>query len=43
MDAIFSFIGTILGYGMWACYSVFKDYGMAIVIFTLFTLSLIHI
>lgn len=37
MDAIFSFIGTILGYGMWACYSVFKDYGMAIVIFTLFT------
>lgn len=37
MDAIFSFIGTVLGYGMWACYSVFKDYGMAIVIFTLFT------
>ncbi|MCI8348237.1 MAG: membrane protein insertase YidC [Firmicutes bacterium] len=37
MDAVFSFIGTILGYGMWACYSVLKDYGMAIVVFTLFT------
>ncbi len=36
-DAINSGIGTVLGYVMWACFQLLKDYGLAIILFTLFT------
>ncbi|MCQ2455817.1 MAG: membrane protein insertase YidC [Clostridia bacterium] len=37
IDAILSAIGTVLGYVMWACFKIFKDYGIAIIFFTLLT------
>lgn len=37
--AIFNFFGSILGYLLWFLYSIFRNYGIAIVLF----LSLIHI
>lgn len=35
MMAIFNFFGSILGYLLWALYSVFKNYGVAIILFTI--------
>lgn len=32
---IFNFFGSILGYLLWALYSLFKNYGVAIIIFTI--------
>ena len=37
MDAIFNFIGSIFGYVLWFSFYVVKNYGVAIIIFTLFT------
>ena len=33
--AIFNFFGSILGYLLWFLYSIFRNYGIAIVLFTL--------
>lgn len=35
MMAVFNFFGSILGYLLWALYTVFKNYGVAIILFTL--------
>ena len=32
--AIFNFFGSILGYLLWFLYSIFKNYGVAIILFT---------
>lgn len=37
MDLIGEILGTPLGYVMKLCYDIFKDYGMAIIVFTLLT------
>lgn len=37
MEIINTIIGTPLGYLMWLCYRIFRDYGVAIIVFTLFT------
>lgn len=37
LNAIIGFIGTLLGYVMWACFKIFRDYGVAIIFFTLMT------
>ena len=37
MDAIFNFIGSIFGYVLWFSLYKEKNYGVAIIIFTLFT------
>ncbi len=37
MDAFFNFIGSIFGYVLWASFYLVKNYGIAIIIFTLFT------
>jgi len=34
MMAIFNFFGSLLGYLLWALYTVFKNYGVAIILFT---------
>ena len=34
---IIGFIGDILGYVMWICFKIFRDYGVAIIFFTLLT------
>lgn len=33
--AIFNFFGSILGYLLWALYSIFRNYGVAILLFTI--------
>lgn len=35
MMAIFNFFGSILGYLLWFLYTVFKNYGVAIILFTI--------
>lgn len=40
MTAIFNFFGSILGYLLWALYYVFKNYGVAIIFFTIITKAL---
>lgn len=37
MDFIYSVIGYPLGWIMWACYEVFRNYGLALIVFTLLT------
>lgn len=37
MDAIVSFLGNILGYGMKFCYDIVQNYGIAIFLFTFLT------
>ena len=32
---ILNFFGSILGYLLWALYSIFRNYGVAIILFTL--------
>ena len=32
--AIFNFFGSLLGYLLWALYTVFRNYGVAIILFT---------
>ncbi len=41
MDFIFNFIGSIFGYVLWFAFYLFKNYGIAIIIFTLLTRILI--
>ncbi len=41
MDYIFNFIGSIFGYVLWFAFYLFKNYGIAIIIFTLLTRLLI--
>lgn len=41
MDYIFNFIGSIFGYVLWFAFYLFKNYGVAIIIFTLLTRLLI--
>ena len=33
--AIFNFFGSILGYLLWFLYSIFRNYGVAILLFTI--------
>ena len=35
MNAIFGFFGSILGYLLWFLYTIFKNYGVAIILFTI--------
>lgn len=35
MMAIFNFFGSLFGYLLWALYTVFKNYGIAIILFTI--------
>ena len=35
MMSIFNFFGSILGYLLWFLYTVFKNYGIAIILFTI--------
>ena len=35
MMAIFNFFGSILGYLLWFLYTIFKNYGVAILLFTI--------
>lgn len=37
MEIINTVIGTPLGWLMWGCYQLFRDYGLAIILFTLLT------
>ena len=37
MDLINTIIGIPLGYLLWVCYTIFSDYGIAIIVFTLLT------
>ena len=37
MDLVFNFIGSIFGYVLWFAFYLFKNYGIAIIIFTLLT------
>lgn len=37
MTAIFNFIGSLLGYLLWGLFVVFKNYGVAVIIFTIIT------
>ena len=37
ISSVLGFIGTLLGYVMWLCFKIFKDYGVAIIFFTLLT------
>ena len=37
MDFIFNFIGSIFGYILWGAFYLVKNYGIAIILFTLFT------
>lgn len=37
MDLIYSIIGYPLGWIMWACYEVLRNYGLALIVFTLIT------
>ena len=37
MEIINTIVGTPLGYLMWLCYKIFRDYGVAIIFFTLLT------
>ena len=37
MDFINSIFGMPLGYVMWGCYSLIKNYGLALLLFTLVT------
>ena len=37
MNWLMSIIGAPLGYIMWACYQVVKNYGVALILFTLIT------
>ena len=41
MDIVFNFIGSIFGYVLWFAFLLFKNYGIAIIIFTLLTRILI--
>lgn len=34
MMSIFNFFGSVLGYLLWFLYTVFKNYGIAIILFT---------
>ena len=36
MDAIFNFFGSILGYILWFFYYIVGNYGVAIILFTIF-------
>ena len=35
MMSIFNFFGSVLGYLLWFLYTVFKNYGIAIILFTI--------
>ena len=35
MLGIFGFLGSILGYVLWAAYYVFQNFGIAIIVFTI--------
>ena len=37
MDIMNTIIGTPLGYLMYFCYSLFRNYGAAVILFTLLT------
>ena len=37
MNGIFNFIGSILGYLLWGLFVIFKNYGVAVIIFTVIT------
>lgn len=37
MDVLFNFIGSIFGYVLWGAFYLVKNYGIAIILFTLFT------
>lgn len=37
MNGIFDFFGSILGYLLWFLYTIFKNYGVAIILFTIIT------
>ena len=41
MMSIFNFFGSVLGYLLWFLYTVFKNYGIAIILFT--TVSYTHL
>ena len=40
MMSIFNFFGSILGYLLWFLYTVFKNYGIAIILFTIIVKAL---
>ena len=43
MELVMSIIGTPLGYIMWACYQIVKNYGISIILFTLATKILLFL
>ena len=40
MMSIFNFFGSVLGYLLWFLYTVFKNYGIAIILFTIIVKAL---
>lgn len=41
MTGLFNFVGSILGYLLWGLFSVFKNYGVAVLVFTILTKMLL--